>query len=266
MGGSLAAACRRKFPKARVIGISRSRKALQTALRKRWVHEAGSDIKRGVERADIIILCSPVDTFPKLLAEIELARETPVLVTDAGSVKGAILNWIRKKSFKHIQFVGAHPMVGSHERGIEAARSNLYEHGFTFVVRSWQTDPKACREVKAFWKTISPKIFELSPEKHDRIVGEISHLPHAAAVCLALSVNKNFLPFAAAGFRDATRIARGHASVWRPIFESNRKEIIRAITRFEKTAARFKKFLVDQDSNALVRMLETAQKALKNLT
>ncbi len=260
MGGSLAAACRKKFPQARILGISRSRKALLSAKKKKWIHEASQDLGLGVREADLVVLGTPVDTFPRLLLSLERLARRGTVVTDLGSVKGSIVRWAERRNFKNIRFVGSHPMVGSHERGIEAAKPALYERGLVFLVRTKKTDRAAFRLVQSFWAKIAALTFTLGPEDHDRIVSQISHLPHLAAACLILSAKREFLRFASSGFFDTTRIAQGDASIWVPIFESNQKSILASLAAFEKRLREFKKALRAQDKRALARLLGQASR------
>lgn len=243
MGGSLAAACRKKFSGTKIIGITRNRAALRTALKKKWVHQAAPDLKRGVQSADLIVLCTPVNTLKPLLQQIDRFARRGTLVTDAGSVKSEIVSWAGKRKFKNITFVGAHPMTGSHERGIEAANPDIYRKGFTFVTRTAKTQRAAFTKVKDFWKKISPRVVEITPEAHDIITSQISHVPHLIAACLVLAADPKSLPFAGPGFIDATRIAQGHPSVWLPIFIANRKAVLKAVSGFEKKLSIFKKAL-----------------------
>jgi len=255
MGGSLAAACRRKFPDARIIGMSRSASALRLARRKKWAHRATRDLPSALALADLVILCTPVDTFPKLLSMIDRSAPKGTLVTDVGSVKGKCVRWAERRRFRRIFFVGAHPMAGSHARGIEHANARLYDGSVIFLTRSKKTDPAAYRRVKSFWKKISSRLVEVTPVLHDQIVSEISHLPHAVAYCLMLAVPCESLQFAANGFRDTTRVAQSAPSVWLPIFEGNRAAVLKSLRRFENTVKKFKNALGGKNTPALRKML-----------
>ncbi len=259
MGGSLAAACRRRFPNAKIVGITRDSKAAAQALKKGWIHERAKTLGAGVSKADFIVLCTPVDTFAKMLSAIEFYAQKGALVTDVGSVKGDIAHWVSKKRFRNLQFVGAHPMTGSHERGLSAARADLYQHGFTFVIRSAESGA-AFKKVFQFWKKISPKVIAVSASEHDKAVAEISHLPHAVASCVVNSIADTSLKFAAGGFADATRIAQGHPSIWLPIFKANKKSVLAAISKLQGQIKAFKTALAGERDNPLKKMLESAAK------
>ena len=156
-------------------------------------------------------------------------------------------------------------MVGSHKRGIEAAKPGLYDRGFTFLVRERRTGPKSYAAVKAFWKKITPRIVEVKADEHDRIVAEISHLPHAAAVCLVLSAGGKSLSLAASGFRDATRIAQGDPSIWLPIFQWNREALRKSFADFEKRLKKFQKALSLRHGNLLGKILAEAARKRRQI-
>ncbi len=261
----MAAACRAKFPRSRILGISRSASSRRIALRKKWVHTASRELKDSA-RADIVIVCTPVNVLKYLLGKIDSSARPGTIVTDVGSIKGEIVRWAAKKKFKNIQFVGAHPMAGSHVRGIEAACEKLYQNSLIFVIRSPGTSEKSIARVKSFWRFLGGRVIEVTCEKHDLIVSRISHLPHALAVCLMLSVPPQSLDFSAQGFRDTTRIAQGHPSLWGPIFLENRRKVFESLSRFERVIKQFKKALNRKQGALLWRMLAEASKRRRNIS
>lgn len=265
MGGSLAAACRKKFPKARIIGISRSREALALARKKKWVHEATDDVSAGARGADLVVLCTPVDTFLPYLKAIDKVCAKDALVMDVGSVKASVLKEVNTCRLKNLLFVGCHPMVGSHKRGIQAVNPVLYERGLVLLTRDRKTCPCAYKAAKKFWAKFSSRIVELTPEIHDKLVGEVSHLPHAIAACLMHAVSAPALKVASTGFRDTTRIAGAASSIWQPIFFSNRKVMLNVLSCFENELRTFKKLLHSRDPKALGRYLDKAQRKRQQL-
>ncbi len=255
MGGSLAAALRKKMPRVRIVGITRRRTALKMALRKGWIHEGVSDVARGVRNADLIVLCSPVQTFPGLFRILNRHARPGALVTDVGSVKADILRRLPKG---RLNYVSAHPMAGSHAHGIEAVNPALYDQGFVFIIRDTKASPKAYKQVKAFWTKIMPRMVEISARDHDRWTAEISHMPHALAVCLMLAAPDKGLPYAARGFRDMTRLAAGSPDIWLPIFQANRRFMAQALSRMVRQLQLVQRKLKSHSNKGLRRMLETA--------
>ena len=265
MGGSLAAACRKRFPKARIIGISRSREALALARKKKWVHEATRNVLAGARGADLVVLCTPVDTFLPYLKAIDKVCAKGALVMDVGSVKMSVLKEVNSHSWKNLSFVGCHPMVGSHERGISAACPCLYDRGLVILTHDKKTCPHAFQKAVKFWRRFTAKIVELKTETHDKLIGEVSHLPHAVAACLMHAVSGSALKLASTGFRHTTRIAASSSSVWQPIFSSNRQIMLNVLSRFENELRIFKKLLQGRNSKKLAQFLDQAQRKRKAL-
>ena len=276
IGGSLAAACRKAFPRANIKGITRNPSALARAKKRGWIHEGYSDLNQAFARAGtrsprpkqggatpplpLIILCTPVDTLKNFLQQLDRLAPPGTVVTDTGSVKGFLVRWAERKKWKRIQFVGAHPLAGSHEQGFGAAREHLFDKALVFVTPGKRTSGRALGEVKEFWKKISRKVLVLSPELHDRLTAEISHFPHLLATLLVESVSPKSLQAAASGFLDTTRIAQGDPNLWAPILLENRLEINRVLKSFEGNLKRVQKILQDGKISALKRLLDRSKK------
>ena len=278
IGGSLAAACRKAFPQTKIIGISRSRSALSKAKKKGWIHRgfqnleaAFKNVGAGYPRPSkrmageatsplhLVLLCTPVDTLKNFLKRLDRVVPRGTIVTDTGSVKGFLVRWADREDWRSIRFVGAHPMAGSHQRGIDAAGPHLFQGSLTLVTPGRRTSPRALGQVKNFWKQISHRVVVISPEAHDRITGEVSHLPHLVAALLVDNVSSPSLRFAASGFLDTTRVAEGDPSLWIPILVENRKELTRTLLDFEKKLKRIKASLARKDFQNLRRVLTQAQ-------
>lgn len=265
LGGSLAGALRKKFPSARVIGISRSASKLRDARRKKLITGGVHDLKEGVQSADFIFVCTPVDTIPKFISTIDQYAKPGATVTDVGSTKESLIRWVEKRKFRNIQFVGSHPMAGSHLTGLSHANSNLYRDSFTFVTTHRKVNQKALRSVISFWKKLCKKVVVISADQHDRIVAEISHLPHLLAALLVGSVSSKSLAFASSGFRDTTRVAQSDPRLWVPILLQNRKNMLRGLQQFSKLLNQVKSELSHSDMKRLSDFLASSARKRSQL-
>lgn len=284
IGGSLAAACQRFFPGAKIVGVTRNPRALAFAKRKGWIDEgyrrledAFKNVGAGLVPAlsltgrtqgpplHLIILCTPVDTLKNFLLRLDRIAPAGTVVTDTGSVKGSIVRWADRQRWKRIQFVGSHPMAGSHRRGIDAVDPALFRQALTLVTPARRTPSSALQTVNRFWKKISGRVISLSPEQHDRFTAEVSHLPHFLASWLVASVSPEAIRFATTGFLDTTRVAEGSPEIWEPIFRENRRELLRALEKFEATLRRAKRILQRKEISKLRRALQQVQRRRSRL-
>ncbi len=268
IGGSLAGACRKALPHARIIGVTRSRLALKIAKQKGWIHEGFTDLGSALTSGStapprtppVVILCTPVDTLKDFLVRLDRMAPLDTLVTDAGSVKGFLVRWADRRRWRRIQFIGAHPVAGSHEKGIRAAGPGLFKTALTLVTPGRRKSRVALRKVMRFWAAISGRVRVISPELHDRWMAEISHFPHLMAALVVHRVSNKALGVATSGFLDTTRIAQGDPSVWTPIFLENRKEIIRLLAEFERQLRRARSMIEGRRLRHLRRLLGRSQR------
>ena len=161
MGGSLGLALRKISSQDQIIGFSRKSRTIRQARQRKAIHWGGTDLRKIASSADFIILCAPVETFPTLLTKIDKFARRGTLVTDVGSTKEKILSWTNRKRFRNIHFVGSHPMAGGHEKGIQAARGNLYHHSLCFVAKGKRTSALALKKVVQFWNKEKQSIGEI---------------------------------------------------------------------------------------------------------
>lgn len=258
IGGSLAAAISHYIRGARIIAVSRDPKKISFAKKKKWIHEGTSNLESAVRFADYIFVCAPVDTIPNLISAIDRHAKVGAIVTDVGSTKSEIINSIKRKKLKRIQFVGSHPLAGSHLTGVQHATPNLFDGAFVFVAPSQGTSQQAVHAIASVWKQLKTQVIVISPEAHDQIVSQISHLPHAAAALLMQTVSPKALHFAASGFLDTTRVAQGDPNLWTPIFLTNKINLVKDLKQLSKSLMNLIRLIGQGNPKKLSRFLKTA--------
>src|SRR5512142_2341968 len=110
IGGSLALAARRTWPAGLVIGVDRN-EVVEQAVARHAIDVAASDLTI-VSEADLIVLAAPVLRNVEILRSLPEYIEKPVVVTDVGSTKRAIVEAAAGLP-SGFTFVGGHPLAGS---------------------------------------------------------------------------------------------------------------------------------------------------------
>lgn len=190
--------------------------------------EATTDLKDAVKEADLIILAVPVGVMGLLFESISGNLKPGAIVTDVGSVKALP----HRVANEHgIPFIGSHPMAGSEQTGIEAARADLFKGAACALTNDQERPNEELRAVARFWENLGCVTSVMNSKDHDRAVARISHLPHAMAVATAGAALRfsgdEFL--AAGGFRDTTRVASGDPEMWAEIMVENRAAVTAAL-------------------------------------
>jgi len=228
------------------------------------VHERIEDCVRG---ADLVVVATPVDRIEETFATIGPALAPGALVTDAGSVKAAILRAARRLPGT-VTFVGAHPMAGSEKAGAAHANADLFAGRACFVTPAGDEPRAAVERVAAFWRGLGCRTTECPADRHDEIVAAVSHVPHAAASALMLAVvdQPGFSPAAAGtGLRDATRIAAGEENLWLGILLANAPAVGAGLRSVEARVAELRAALERGDAATVNRLLAEARVARQSL-
>jgi prephenate dehydrogenase len=242
LGGSLGMAALQHKLTQKVVGIGRTQTGLQEAIRQGAISTGTTDLREGVEEADLIVLCTPVRNIADVLPEVVASAPDGAVISDVGSTKASIVaqgDEVTRGTGKF--FVGCHPMAGSEKSGVRYSRPNLFEDSTCFVTRSTETDSRAFSMVCSLWRGLGSRIVISRPERHDTLTAMVSHLPHLAAVALVRAVenfneDKNLIRgIIGNGFRDTTRIAAGNSDMWQDICMDNRAEIGIARDALEKS-------------------------------
>ena len=261
IGGSLALSIKKHKLASQVVGVSRHASTLDDA-KKRGAIDAGSRDIKIIKDADLVILAAPVETIIKLAPSISKIIRKDCIVTDVGSTKQEIVNRLGK-IFPN--FVGAHPLAGSEKKGVVNADAGIFKNSLCIVTSAKNSNPSALKKVQLLWRAVGAKTLDMTAAGHDRTLSFISHLPHVAAFSLINSVPQDSLKLASSGLKDTTRIAASDAILWRDIFLSNRKNVLKAIGILEKNITAIKHSISGKDAKALTSLLKKAQRKRKAL-
>jgi len=218
------------------------------------------DLAAAVADCDLAVLCLSPHAIESI--GLELAKFLPgeAVVTDAGSVKERIVSSL-ERVFDG-RFIGAHPMAGSEQSGILAARANLYDGAVCLLTPTTRTNPSARSLAAELWSVAGCSIQEMTPEAHDRAMARISHLPHAAAAALvhaALGGDPSLVRLAGGGYRDSTRIAGGPEGLWAEILLDNRAEVLSGIHDLQTALETLKLGLESGNRSAVEAFLADAR-------
>jgi prephenate dehydrogenase len=260
LGGSIGLALRKRKLAKTVIGIGRKKGSLAKALSRQCVTKTTTSVAKGVAAADLIIICTPVETVAQFAAEAAKACPAGAIITDVGSTKVTIVREaeaeIGKLTKKQVAFIGSHPLAGSEKTGCEAAQAELFKDRLVIVTPTAKTHPDAIERISGLWKALGGKVASMSPDDHDAVLARTSHLPHLIASVLAAATPGGLVSITGAGWRDTTRIAAGDAELWRQILLANAGHTLSALDDFERVLSWFRSAMQTGDGQALAELLQ----------
>ncbi len=266
IGGSFAAACRKAGIVSRVIGAGRKPETLAQAVGLGLIDEAVT-LEEAALQADLIFIAAPVGAFEAIFTSLAPKLNPRALITDGGSTKQNVVAAARAGLQGRIgQFVPAHPMAGSHEKGPQAADASLYAGKRVILTPLVENTAADVARIQAVWQACGAQVSTATPAQHDGMVAAVSHLPHWLAALFMQHIVASQdaalkLQTAGTGFRDFTRVAQGSAEMWSDIFMANRDAMLDELKALRIVMDRAERALEASDEGWLREMLEAAAKA-----
>jgi len=253
-----------------IVGFGRTPKSLKTAYDMGIIDEVGINPGADVREADLILVATPVGQMPEIFQRIAPYLGDHTIVTDAGSTKSDVVDAARAAFGNHIhQFVPGHPIAGAESSGAAASRPDLYQGRKVVLTPLLENSADDIDKVKRAWELCGADVRILDPETHDRVFAAVSHLPHLLAYALVDEFAKRqnadqLFDYAAAGFRDFTRIAASHPEMWRDISLANRTALLAELDRYSAALMQLRQALANSDSDALQTIFANARDKRQN--
>ncbi|MET0071765.1 MAG: prephenate dehydrogenase/arogenate dehydrogenase family protein [Candidatus Thiodiazotropha sp.] len=267
IGGSVALALKEEGLVKEVVGCGRGKANLAEAQTLGVIDHYTHDVAGAVQGADMVLLSVPLGAMRDTLEAMRGQLAADAVVTDAGSVKGSVVDDVRAV-FGEVPgfFVPGHPIAGTERSGAAAAFAELYRNRRVILTPLPETDRQALQRVEKLWLQCGAEVVEMTVEHHDEVLAATSHLPHMLAFTLVDSLarmkeNDEIFSFAAGGFRDFTRIASSNPVMWRDICIANQRSLNEMLTRFADELHELAALLQQGDEKGLLEIFERAKQA-----
>ena len=270
IGGSLAIDLRKRGFANRIIGVDNNIQHRNIAQLCGLVDETDT-LENAVEKSDLIILCTPVDSNCRMLPYIlDLIGDRIKVVTDMGSTKASIADACKGHP-RRGRFVAAHPMAGTEYSGPLAAHSRLFDYKMAIICDPNLSDEDSLGMIKGMFSVLNMKTVLMDSHEHDVHVAYVSHISHITSFSLALCVldkeqeTENILTLAGGGFESTVRLAKSNGETWAPIFAENSDYIIEVMDTYIEKMKVFRKMISEKDTASLKKLMEDANKIQKIL-
>jgi len=262
IGGSIARGARTQGLAGEIVATARS-----AATRAR-VKELGQEFgivdrvvetnAEAVKDADLVILSIPVGVCGDVAKEIAPYLKPGAIISDVGSVKGAVARDMAPHLPANVHFIPAHPVAGTENSGPDSGFAELFNNRWCILTPPPDADAKAVERLAEFWGTLGANVEIMTPEHHDLVLAITSHLPHLIAYTIVSTAEElegvtssEVLKFSAGGFRDFTRIAASDPTMWRDVFLTNKDAVLEMLGEFQEDLSKLTRAIRRGDGEAL---------------
>ncbi len=258
IGSSIARAARDKGL-AGVVVVSDRDAGVRARVRDIGFADEVTDTAAAAARdADIVIACVPVGASGAVAAEVGPVLKPGAILSDVGSVKGAVVDLMAPHVPGHAHLVPAHPVAGTEFSGPDAGFASLFENRWCILTPAAGADAIATQTLAALWRGMGANVETMSPQHHDLVLAITSHVPHliaynivGTAEHLEQTLTSEVIKFSAGGFRDFTRIAASDPTMWRDVFLYNRDAVLEMLGRFTEDLSALQRAIRYGDGDTL---------------
>ena len=200
------------------------------------------------------------------------ALKAGAILTDVGSVKGAIVRECGPHVPEGVHFIPGHPVAGTERSGPRSGFAELFQKRWCILTPISGSDPSAVAKLEAFWRACGSDVEIMTADRHDLVLAITSHLPHliayttvATADDLESVTDSEVIKFSASGFRDFTRIAASDPTMWRDIFLNNKDAVLEMLGRFSEELSVLQRAVRWGDGETLFKLFTRAREARRNI-
>lgn len=261
IGSSLARVALARNLARTIVLADRSSIVCQRAKELQLSSSVTQDLPTSVEQSDLIILCVPVGATADVAIEIATHLKAGAIVSDVGSVKGAVVDALQQHLPPSVSIVPAHPVAGTEYSGPDAGFSTLFENRWCILTPPENTLYADVEKVHAFWTACGANVEQMTARHHDLVLAITSHVPHliafnivGTAADLEEVTQSEVIKFSAGGFRDFTRIAASDPTMWRDVFLNNKDAVLEMLGRFNEDLAALQRMIRWDDAEGLFEL------------
>lgn len=238
-----------------LLGISRRKETIEQALDEKLINEGSTNLDL-VCKADIIFVCTPINSTIDTIKLLSSKAKPEAIITDAASIKGDILDFVNA-SQTPVRFIGGHPMAGTENKGLESSSGNLFQDAKWVLTPSKWSDQEDLIKLSTVIKELGAKIVLADPVQHDKAVALVSHMPLFLSQTLFgmvedyldKDISELALALAAGGFRDMTRLAATNPELSKDMLIQNKTNVLEAVRELKKYLDKFEKELAENEEN-----------------
>jgi len=258
IGSSIARAARAQGVVREIVATARSAETRRRVAELGLADQVVETNAAAVEGADLVILCIPVGACGAVAAEIAPHLAPGAVISDVGSVKGAIVRDVGAHLPPNVHFVPAHPVAGTEHSGPDAGFATLFIGRWCILTPPDGADPGAVERLAGFWRALGANVEQMPAAHHDLVLAITSHLPHLIAYTIVGTADElgevtrsEVLKFSAGGFRDFTRIAASDPTMWRDVFLANKDAVLEMLGSFNEDLAQLTRAIRRGDGDTL---------------
>ncbi|MFA7075400.1 MAG: prephenate dehydrogenase/arogenate dehydrogenase family protein [Candidatus Izemoplasmatales bacterium] len=237
--------------------------ALSYAINNKIIHKSYDNLELFLRDNNLIYIC----LYPELIIDFfknfhSLINDNTLFIEVSG-IKTYLINEINKMEFNRFDIIYTHPIAGKELPGVKNSNAHIFKNGNYTIIKNLKNLQKNVDlaynlAIEMNFKNIS----FVSEKEHDELIAYSSQLTHLLSLALVNAWDGvlNLSHFTGDSYRDLTRIANINIDLWKTLFLTNKKALIKKITDFETQLHKFKIAIDNDDVVTLSSLMSNAKK------
>lgn len=214
-------------------------------------------------QCDCILIAVPPQAACRWLQEQAAQIAPHTLVMDCCGTKRQVcqVGFALSEKFG-FEYVGGHPMAGTHHWGFRSSRADLFQGAcFVAVPRVFDDIHLLERIKQAVLPAGFGSISVTTAEKHDQIIAFTSQLAHVVSNAYIKSPTAlEHRGFSAGSYQDLTRVAWLNPSMWTELFLENQDRLLFELDTILSSLQEYRDALAAGDAARLCELLNDGRK------
>ena len=236
------------------------------------VDTVAETLAEAVREADAVVLSVPVGESGPVVEAMAPHLKPGVVISDVGSVKGAVIAAVTPHLPTHASFVPAHPVAGTEFSGPDAGFAELFQNRWCILTPYERSTEPGVVAMRRLWEGFGARVEAMEPHHHDLVLAITSHVPHliaynivGTAAHLEEVTQSEVMKFSAGGFRDFTRIASSDPTMWRDVFLNNKEAVLEMLGRFTEDLSALQRMVRYGDGDGLFELFNRTRAIRKGI-
>ena len=253
IGASIGLALRERKFGGEILGWDKNLSERAIALSRGAIDQAVEDPITAATSSNLVLLAGPVFSILEWTDQLGPLLAPHQLVTDVGSVKGAVSERAALSfgGAEQAAFLPGHPMAGKEVHGAEHAEAALFQ-GAVWLFTPLRSSP-APTEFETEWRDWVTKFgcrtLDLDAARHDELCAWVSHLPQFLSTAMSAMLEDKFAgdedmrAIGGRALREMTRLGASPYSMWRDVAHTNTEAIAETMLALEQRLAHLREHL-----------------------
>ena len=253
IGASIGLALREQNFGGEILGWDKNPSELAIALSRGAIDHAVEDPVTAATRSDVVLLGGPVFSILEWTDQLGPLLGPHQLVTDVGSVKGAVSEHAARSfgGAGQARFLPGHPMAGKEVHGAEHAEAALFRGAvWLFTLLASDSAPIDLEVEWRDWVTkFGCRTLDLDAKRHDELCAWVSHLPQFLSTAMSAMLEDKFAgdedmrAIGGRALREMTRLGASPYSMWRDVAHTNTEAIAETLLALEQRLTHLREHL-----------------------